>query len=140
VRHGILTLIHPDVEKGAARMRRWIVATGAALVLAACASAPAGSGSTVNIIIENNLIPPGSVTIYLVPRGGIERLLGTVTSSGRRNLQYRGLPPVGEHRLFARTIGGQTIASNTFVMDNVVGLEWSLASNLVRVTETRNGR
>ncbi|MGH7470169.1 MAG: hypothetical protein ACRENP_19660 [Longimicrobiales bacterium] len=117
-----------------------IVAASALLLVAACATASPGSTSTVDIVIENNLIPPGTVTIYLVPRGGIERLLGTVTSSGRRSLQYRGLPPVGEHRLFARTISGQTISSNTFVMDGVLALEWSLASNFVRITETRMNR
>jgi hypothetical protein len=119
------------------RRRTRLVVAGAALFLAACASAPAGAARTVNIVIENNLIPGGTVTVYLVPQAGIERLLGTVTSSGRQNLTYRGLPPVGEHRLVARTTSGRSIISNTFVMDGVLGLEWSLASNFVRVTATQ---
>jgi hypothetical protein len=124
-------------------MKRWMqlatmqIATMSVL-LAGCATSAPGPGASVAIVIENNLIPPGPVTVYLVPRSGIERLLGTAHSSQRSNLVYRGLPPVGEHRLVARTLRGQNILSSTFVMDGVLGLEWSLATNFVRITETKD--
>ena len=117
-------------------MRSWS-ATVAALLLAACASAPAGSTSVVNIHVQNDLIPPGPVTVYLVPESGIERMLGTI-ASGPRTLQYKGLPPVGTQRLVARTSSGRNVVSSAFVIDGVVALEWSLSSNLVRITETRS--
>ncbi len=122
-------------------MRSRLAAAAAALLLAACASAPSGSQTqnVVNIHIQNDLIPPGPVTVYLVPESGIERMLGTITSSGQRTLQYKGLPPVGAHRLVARRLSGNNVVSNIFVMDGVLALEWSLASNFVRIVQTRNG-
>ena len=105
--------------------------------LSACAKAPPGAQSTVVIDIRNDLIPPAHVSVYLVPEAGIERLLGTVTS-GRQTLQYRGLAPVGNHRLAARMTSGRAILSNVRVMDGVTGLEWVLMSNFLRVTATRN--
>ncbi|MGH7461083.1 MAG: hypothetical protein ACREMA_08650 [Longimicrobiales bacterium] len=116
-------------------MKSWSAAV-AVLLVAACASAPGGTTSVVNVHVQNDLIPPGPVTVYLVPESGIERMLGTI-SSGPRTLQYTGLPPVGTQRLVARTSNGRNIISSAFVIDGVVALEWSLASNLVRITETR---
>src|SRR5262245_45152769 len=128
---------HDFKRRRGTSMKRWMhLATIS--VLAACASAAPQPGNSVTIVIENNLIPPGPVTVYLVPRSGIERMLGTAHSSQRSNLVYRGLPPVGEHRLVARTLAGQNIVSTIFNMDGVLGLEWSLASNFVRVTETKD--
>ena len=117
-------------------MKRTLAAL-AVVLASACASSQPGAESVVTIAVENNTIPPGPVTVYLVPGGGIERILGTAPSSRITTLQYRGLAPVGEHRLVARAISGRTIASNTFLMDGVQAIEWSLASNFVQIKQTR---
>lgn len=114
----------------------WLILAACAL-FSACASSPEGRRTAVLIDIVNDLIPGSTITVYLVPETGIERMLGTVIPSSRQQLRYQGLPPVGEHRLMARTTGGARIMSNTLVMDGVTGLEWNVASNLVRVTSTR---
>jgi hypothetical protein len=113
----------------------WLILTAG--LLSACASSPEGRRTAVVIDVVNDMIPGSTITVYLVPQTGIERMLGTVIPSGRQQLRYQGLPPVGEHRLMARTTSGARIVSNTLVMDGVTGLEWNLASNLVRITSTR---
>ena len=108
------------------------------LILAAgCASAPAGTQSILYVDVSNDMVPPSTVDVYLVPETGIERHLGTITS-GRHNLRYNGLAPVGNHRLAARRTNGSTIWSSTLVLDGVTALQWSLMSNLVRITATRS--
>jgi hypothetical protein len=109
----------------------------ACALFSACASSAEGRRTAVVIDVVNDMIPGSTITVYLVPQTGIERMLGTVIPGSRQELRYQGLPPVGEHRLMARTTGGARIVSNTIIMDGVSGLEWSLASNLVRVTSTR---
>lgn len=109
----------------------------AIVLFAACAKAPPGSQSVVTINVRNDLIPPANVQIYLVPSGGIERLVGTVTS-GDHSLRYSGLAPVGDHYLVARAPSGRAMMSSVMTMDGVTALSWTLSSNLVRVTATRN--
>ena len=108
------------------------------LLLVTCAKAPPGSQSVVIINVRNDLIPPANVQIYLVPRGGIERLVGTITS-GNHSLRYSGLAPVGDHYLVARGPSGRAMTSSIMTMDGVTALEWTLSSNLLRVTATKHG-
>ena len=106
--------------------------------IAACATAKPGSQAVVNISVRNDLIPPANIEVYLVPAGGIERLVGTVTS-GDHHLRYTGLAPVGDHYLVARAPSGRFMRSTVLTMDGVTGLSWTLSSNLLRVTATKNG-
>jgi hypothetical protein len=108
------------------------------LALAACATAKPGTQSVVSISVRNDLIPPANVEIYLVPAGGIERLIGTVTS-GDHSLRYTGLAPKGDYYLIARAPSGRFMRSSVLAMDDVTGLAWTLSSNLLRVTATREG-
>ena len=107
------------------------------LLMAGCAKAPPGSQAVVTINVRNDLIPPANVQIYLVPSGGIERLIGTITS-GEHSLRYQGLAPVGDHYLVARAPSGRGMMSSVLTMDGVTVLSWTLSSNLLRVTATRN--
>ena len=108
-----------------------------ALVVSACASAnvPAGSStqSRVDIEINNNLIPPGPVYIYLIPDGGIERDLGTVFT-GTHTVSYTGLELKGNYQLVAKT-GDRTVPSAILPMKNVLGLRWDLERNYIEVTK-----
>lgn len=105
-------------------------------LLAACASGQPGSSTVITIDVRNDLIPPANVEIFLVPRGGIERMVGRVTS-GDHSLRYTGLAPVGDHYLLARAPSGRAMTSSILTMDGVTGLSWVLSSNLLRVTATR---
>ena len=115
------------------RYRFFVLALVAAL--SACASGQQGSSSVVNIDVRNDLIPPANVEIFLVPRGGIERLVGRLTT-GERTLRYTGLAPVGDHYLLARAPDGRAMNSTILTMDGVTGLSWVLSSNLLKVTST----
>lgn len=96
--------------------------------------------SQLEIRIDNNLIPPVSLEIFLVPRSGIERSLGNLIGSGIRRLQYRGLPLQGEYRLVGRAPGDRTIASSIIVLDRVTSVEWDLMRNLIEVTSVDEDR
>jgi hypothetical protein len=110
-----------------------------ALLVASCASTHTGPQTSVDVHIDNNLIPPSMITVYFVPEAGIERMIGTVVPGTRKILQYKGLRPVGEYRLVARLTNNSNVVSNVIVMDNVAVLEWSLATNYLQVVATRSG-
>ena len=111
----------------------------ATLLLVACASTQKGPTTSVDVHIENNLIPPSTVTVYFVPEAGIERMIGTVVPATTKTLQYRGLQPVGEYRLVARGTNNSNVVSSVVVMDNVAAIDWSLATNYLQVVATRTG-
>lgn len=95
--------------------------------------APSAQGD-LEIMVHNNLIPPGPVYVYLVPSAGIERDLGTVYG-GNQVVRYRGLALKGSYQLVART-GSRTIASPVLVLTKVAGLDWDLERNRIQVTRT----
>ena len=114
----------------------------AALILtatAACASSggPPAAGGTqgqLDIRINNNLIPPRTLTIYLVPRSGIEQNLGDILGSGMKTVSYRGLALKGEYQLVARVVGAEVaVFSNIVVLDKVRLIDWDLQRNFVEI-------
>ena len=114
----------------------------AALILtatAACASSggqPAAGGTQgqLDIRINNNLIPPRTLTIYLVPRSGIEQNLGDILGSGMKTVSYRGLALKGEYQLVARVVGAEVaVFSNIVVLDKVRLIDWDLQRNFVEI-------
>jgi hypothetical protein len=106
---------------------------------AACASGGSqpGTGGTqgqLDIRINNNLIPPRTLTIYLVPRSGIEQNLGDILGSGMKSVSYRGLALKGEYQLVARVVGAErAIFSNIVVLDKVRLIDWDLQRNFVEI-------
>ena len=106
------------------------------LAVTACATAQnSGTQRQLEVRILNNLIPPHTMTVYLVPRSGIEYNLGDVIGSGTHVLRYRGLGLQGEYQLLARITGSnRAVASNILVMDRVRSIEWDLQRNYVEVT------
>ena len=108
------------------------------LVLSACASGGGGASGpqvTLPITINSNLIPPASnLTIYLAPQSGIEHNLGTILGSGRHSLTYRGLPPSGTYRLFARADNRQMYSNLVQLDANVKAISWDLQRNYVELS------
>ena len=121
------------------RILKHAVLLTAASISVNCASTQSGPQSSVDVHIDNNLIPPSMITVYFVPEAGIERMIGTVVPGTKKILQYKGLRPVGEYRLVARLTNNSNVVSNVIVMDNVAVLEWSLATNYLQVVATRSG-
>ena len=115
------------------------------LLTTACASglnqeAPAdGSTSeTLDIRVNNNLVPPTILAISLVPTSGVERNLGEAFSSRVSTFRYNGLAPRGQYRLVGRTSNNRTMASDILVLDGVRAIEWSLQTNRVTILRTAN--
>jgi len=102
------------------------------LLLAGCATAPAGSQAHVDFEIINDLVPPGPATIYIQARVGTEREIGIV-SGGTRVLRYQGLALKGEYQFVARR-GERIIYSPILVMEHVTSVRWDLERNFVEVT------
>src|SRR5688572_28895312 len=97
-----------------------------ALCFALCACASAGRGGTVTVpvIVHNNLAAPASVTIFLAPREGADRELGTIIGSRTDTLEYVGLPLMGEYRLVARRADNRTMSSMIIVLTGVSEISW----------------
>jgi hypothetical protein len=118
----------------------------AALVfMSACAtgqtdeSAPAGgTAETLDIRIQNNLIPPVNLRISLVPTSGVERNLGDAFPSRVSSFRYNGLAPRGQYRLVGRATDDRYMASDILVLDGVRAIEWNLQSNRVTILSTAN--
>lgn len=105
------------------------------LVLSGCASAGTfGPQIELPIYINNNLIPPSSVTVYLIPASGIEHNLGTIIGSGRHTVYYRGLPPSGDYQLAVRA-DTRVMTSNIILLDrNVSAIDWDLQRNYLQLS------
>ena len=119
-----------------------IVFTAALLLLGACATAQeggnAGPSETLDIRVNNNLVPPMLLTISLVPSSGVERNLGEAFSSRVTDFRYNGLAPRGQYRLLARAANNRAMASDYIVLDGVQAIEWSLQTNRVTILRTKN--
>lgn len=121
-------------------MRKLVLATSL-LLLAGCATVPADPDApqeTLDIRVINNLVPPVTVTIYLVPASGIERNLGEAFSSRATDFRYSGIAPRGQYQLFARATDDRAMASTPIVLDGVQAIEWNMQYNRVTITRTSN--
>jgi len=127
-----------------ATLIRNAVVTSAFLVLAACSSAstatgaaPApggGGGGGVAIQITNDVVPPTTITVWIVPETGSRRRLGTVSPNGRQTFRFNPGIASMDHRLLAQVSGGQNRTSNPFVLNGVTAVQWNVSSDLVRTS------
>lgn len=108
--------------------------------LTACASGGGAAtdealpGEGVAVQVENNLIPPTSLTIWLVSTTGARELLGTVSPSETKTLAATEARFGGDYRLVAETTAGRELASREFfVGDDTTGVEWDLNANMISV-------
>jgi hypothetical protein len=119
-----------------------LIYAAAVVLLGACASSQAGSAGgaqeTLDIRVNNNLVPPMLLTISLVPSSGVERNLGEAFSSRVTDFRYNGLAPRGQYRLLARAANNRAMASDYIVLDGVQAIEWSLQTNRVTILRTKN--
>jgi hypothetical protein len=103
-------------------------------VMGGCASGGEGGGEPVLVEVQNDLVPPSALTIYLLPEVGARRLLGNVSPSETATLQFSE-STVGQVRLVARTTAGTEIVSNPVTFGSASTLEWDLSSNILTVRQ-----
>ena len=112
----------------------WRIAAVAALaIVVACATgreATEGALEPVQIVVENDLDVPSSVSVSIFTEGGMEVNLGSVEPGEERTFTYDRATMVGkDHRLVATTTGGAEIVSRDFHLQGGETLRWSLDEN-----------
>ena len=117
-----------------------LLAMLAVTFVAACASAGGGMEGTADagptaatVVVNNNLTIPTSLTVSLVPEGGVRRVLGSVSPNGNSSLRVRGALTGGRYRLLARTTGGADLLSDPFSLGDGEQETWNVQSNIVTV-------
>jgi len=93
--------------------------------------------SGVAVRVNNDLTPPTTLTVGLLPNTGVVDLIGTVSPSDAKTLTFMPRVPAGPYRLQAETSMGTVIMSREFVLGNSDRIEWDLSSNTVRVFNTK---
>lgn len=107
-----------------------------ATALGACASGGmgAGGGGSTAIEVRNNLIPPTSLSVYLVPDIGSRQLIGVVQPGATRTLRFDPVGGSGQYRFRAETTEGREILSNPLSFSTGVTVTWDVNANLATVT------
>ncbi len=111
------------------------------LTLGACATSSQAANRSeqtvaqenVQVQVQNNLVPPIAVTVWIVPRTGVKKMLGSVNPGATSTFDYsstNALPFVLE----ARTTGGTNITSRQFTITaGTDQVAWDLHSNTVSI-------
>ena len=114
----------------------------AAFGLSACASGggmgggeeeAAGGGDQVRVVVDNDMIPPSNITVYIVPESGTRRRLGTVAGSQRSTFRYTPSARTMQFTLLAEVVGENDRRSESFNFVDVNGIEWALSRRNVRL-------
>ena len=110
-----------------------VIALLVAGTAAGCASASQRStdDQPLEIRVRNNLMPPTSLSISLLPSSGARSFVGLVAPSQTKTLEYDFPAAAGMYRLLAEATDGSALASRAFVMPSDNGVEWDLALNQI---------
>ena len=104
--------------------------------MGACASAggagAAGDGG-IPVVVENNVVPPNTFTVWVVKDGGIRQRLGNLTSNSTGRYRFR-VPGIGSYRLVAEPRTGSPVQSTAFELtDASTRVEWDMGAGSVVV-------
>lgn len=121
-------------------LRRCLL-VGSCLAFAACASSGAGgmdesepAGDGITIEVNNDLVPPASITVFIVPETGSRRRLGSVAPGGRESFNYTPMAVGLDHRLVAEVGGGSDAQTNPFILGSAVTrVQWNVSDPNARV-------
>lgn len=101
-----------------------------AAAVAGCATTGAGAEGETVLIVENNLLPPTSLTVRAIPDSGTRLLVGLVDPGETARLRFRaGMS--GQYRFVAEAGGGQSVVSNPISVVRGDTLRWDIRSNIV---------
>lgn len=103
-----------------------------AALLGACATGGTGAagGGSVALEVENNLIPPTSLSVYLLPDAGSRQLIGVVQPGATRVLRFDPIGASGQYRFRAETTEGREIISNPLTISSGTTISWNVNANL----------
>lgn len=113
---------------------RSLLLVAAALALSACATmGGAGGEGDTTVEVRNNLIPPTSLSVYVIPEIGARQLVGLVQPGATRTLRYSPTSR-GQVRFRAETTEGREIVSNPLTFSAGATVTWDVNANLATVT------
>ena len=104
-------------------------ATPPAATAAPGAAAAVAEGAKV-VRVQNNLIPPTSMTVYAVPQTGVRQMLGVLQASETKAFTLEPAA-VGQYRLVGQVSAGSEVVSPDFTFAGTRGVTWDMNSNLV---------
>lgn len=116
----------------------------AALAVVALATACGSAGEAgmseaspqhgVAVEVENNLVPPTSLTVWIISDAGGRQMLGSV-SPRDTNVLDADIGRLGsEYRLVGETTAGNEVASRPFVItESTATVTWDLTANTIVV-------
>ena len=85
--------------------------------------------------VENNLIPPTSLSVYAVPEVGSRSLVGAVEPGATATLRFNPMAGTGQFRFVAETTAGNEIASNPVTISPGATVRWDVSANIATVVE-----
>ena len=123
-------------------VRRYL-AVSACFALAACAgggggggeemAAPGGGGDRVSFVINNDMVPGVSVTVFIVPDTGGRRRLGSLAPTSRRTFAYNPVMPSLDYRLVAEIRGQRDRESLPFTLTGITSVQWDVSDTNPRL-------
>ncbi len=87
------------------------------------------------IEVDNNLVPAMALTVWAVPDGGTQTMIGNVGPAERKALRYVPTSRALTYRLRARLTGGRDLLSNPISMVDAQRVTWNVQSNLATVRD-----
>lgn len=96
---------------------------------AGAAVAPA-EGEVV-VRVQNNVIPPTSLTVWAVPETGVRRMLGVMQPSETKTFTFEPSLPNTQYRLVAQATAGSELVSREFTFAGVSGVTWDMSLNVI---------
>lgn len=128
-----------DARRVPIRFTGLLIGVGA-LMVAGCSTARPGArpggvsdAERVTFRIQNDLVVPSSVSVFIVTEDGDRQLLGQVPADTARTLVFRPRFHSLEHQLLAETETGRRIASNPFTLAGTTHVTWRLQANYLEV-------
>jgi hypothetical protein len=110
-----------------------------AMGVTACAPGTTGngggesSGDGIPVVIENDISPPSSITVFIVPETGNRQRLGSMQGNSRQTFSYSPRVRDLEYFLLAEVVGGSNVRSNQFNLTGVTQIEWFTSRREPRV-------
>lgn len=118
---------------------RCLVVLLALALSAACAGRTGGAINPedgVAVRVDNNVIPPTSLTVFMVTETGARQILGSVSPSAARSFRYSPAALASSRfRLLARPTTGADLVSQPFTLVDTGAIEWSVRNNSIRFLE-----
>ncbi len=121
-------------------MMRTMGAALAVLTMAACAGNQPGdegpsdrrADQSVRVVVQNDGTIPSQIRLFLVPAGGQEIIVGTMSTLGTETLTARAAMISGQYRLRAEGGTRSTLTSPALQLSNGDVVVWDMRRNIVQ--------